>query len=182
MLLYLNPGACRLFEVVDYSEIPGTGRARPCFLMVEGKDGEMHEADTGIARGQFLATMFEQGGKKYCCIIGCPVTILFILCCFMMLSDPSLGGILALIVLFFLLWFCIWCICGNWCGRAANYRNSPQIYFEPLTGDAPVPTTNTTTANQLQQSGKQPTADLRQTYDQPMQSERESAPDVTIQS
>jgi len=130
----------KLFEVVDYSEIPGTGRARPCFLMVEGKDGEMHEADTGIARGQFLSSMFEQGGKKYCCIIGLPLVILFILC----LIVPAVR-ILAIVLFIFLIWFCTWCICGNWCGRSSHYRNSPNVHFVSLPGAAPQ-----TTSNQLQ--------------------------------
>ena len=145
--------------------------------MIEGKDGEMHEADTGVARGQFLATMFEQGGKKYCLVIGCPLTILFIISLILL----QILWFLSLVVFVFLLWFCTCCICGNWCGRAAHYQNTPEVWFTPLPGDAPAPTTNITTANQLPQQGKPP-VDLRETYDQPMQSERESAPDVTIQS
>jgi L-rhamnose mutarotase len=113
----------KVFEVIDYNEIPGTSRARPVFLMVNGK-----EASSGIERGRYLATVFQEGGKKYCCMIGCPLGILFFLG-LVLLANKAYGAGLFLIVvtLVFMVWFCIWCICGNWCGRAGHYRNTPEL-------------------------------------------------------
>lgn len=118
-----------LFEIIDYSEIPGTNRARPCFLMVESKKG-MVEANSSIPRGQYMATLFEQGGKSYCYMIGCPISLLLILCMAVKLWFA------VVILLPFLIWFCTCCICGNWCGRSGHYRESPDVLFaelEPMT-------------------------------------------------
>merc|ERR1719331_2547712 len=100
--------------------------------MVESKDiGKgMVEANSGIPRGQYLATLFEQGGKSYFYVIGCPLTILLILC----MAVKQWWAVI--ILLPFLIWFCVWCICGNWCGRPGHYRETPDVLFaelEPMT-------------------------------------------------
>jgi ABC-type multidrug transport system ATPase subunit len=132
----------RLFEVIDYNEIPNTARARPCFLMVENKAGEMIEANTGIARGSYMSTLFEQGGKKYCLFVGLPLVVIM----FLLLQVETVRWA-ALVVLPFFLWFSIYCICGNWCGRANHYRNAPEVHFTELPTASP--SLNTTSENQL---------------------------------
>jgi hypothetical protein len=142
-----------IFEVIDYNEIPGTSRARPCFLMVDGK-----EASTGIPRSGYMSTLFEQGGKKYCCMVGIPLGLLWIICLMVVRTASAVPVIL---VTPFLIWFCVWCICGNWCGRSSHYTQTHDLMY------AGVPTApSAITLNQTSNEGpattlKSPTA---QTY------------------
>jgi len=116
----------RLFELIDYNEIPNTSRARPVWLFVNGK-----EADTGQERSAYMAQLFEDGGKKYCCYVGTVLVVLFILG-LISASTSAAGRILLACVIGFGSWCCICCICGNWCGRAGHYRNTPNTPY-PLT-------------------------------------------------
>eukprot|EP00658_Telonema_sp_P-2_P006414 TRINITY_DN12438_c0_g1_i3.p1 TRINITY_DN12438_c0_g1~~TRINITY_DN12438_c0_g1_i3.p1 ORF type:complete len:2202 (+),score=596.20 TRINITY_DN12438_c0_g1_i3:221-6826(+) len=116
--LFIHNG--KLFEVIDYNEIPGTGRARPCFLMVDGRD-----AESKIPRSTFMAAVFEKAGRKYCCIVGIPLAILFVLGLALLNAKVYLVGAVTLAISVpLLIWFCTFCICGNWCGRAGHYRNA----------------------------------------------------------
>jgi hypothetical protein len=149
----------RLFEIVDYSEIPGTGRARPCFLMIDNTDKNGHplgmvEVNTKIPRSTYMATLFEKAGKKYCCIIGCPVGLMFVASLFIVATAPFITVILFV----FLMWFSCCCICGNWCGRADHYRKSPDILY-PNLQSPPVSTQNMLQSDEIE---------IRQSYNKPM--------------
>ena len=107
--------------VIDYNEIPSTSRARSVWLMVDGK-----EAGTGIGRSSYMSTVFDNGGKKYCCVVGTMLAVLFL--CGLVLIQGGERFLIAL-VLGLASWLCACCICDNWCGRAGHYRNTPDFPF-----------------------------------------------------
>lgn len=115
----------KLFEVIDYNEIPNTSRARPVWLFVNGK-----EAETGQERSAYMSQVFRDGGKKYCCYIGTTLTLIFL--AGIALFQP----LLLIIAITFSLWFCTCCICGNWCGRAGHYKWEPNTPYQIIIPDA----------------------------------------------
>ena len=148
----------KLFEVIDYNEIPNTSRARPVWLFVNGK-----EAESGQDRGAYMSQLFEDGGKKYCCLVGTPIVILFLFGLILVTSAPSAAYLVLIPTVVIGGWFCICCICGNWCGRAGHYRNTPNYptgwslqgshQFERVVHENPNPLKVTSSAKGKQTSG-----------------------------
>jgi ABC-type multidrug transport system ATPase subunit len=102
----------RTFEIVPYNEIPATRRAHPCFLMVDGK-----EADSGVDRNTYLEEVFSSAAKKWCCVIGLPLFLIYFAS--MGLKNMALSSFISL-----LMWFIIiCCVCGN-CARSAHFKRA----------------------------------------------------------
>merc|ERR1719424_1810326 len=79
-----------------------------------------------------MSQLFEDGGKKYCCLIGTPIVLLFLFGLWTIGTVPDLTAPILIPTVVIGSWFCICCICGNWCGRAGHYRNTPNTPY-PLT-------------------------------------------------
>jgi len=148
----------KLFELIDYNEIPNTSRARPVWLFVNGK-----EADSGQERGAYMSQLFEDGGKKYCCLVGTPIVLLFLFGLWTIGKESNLTAAVLIPTIAIGSWFCICCICGNWCGRAGHYRNTPNYpagwslqepqLFERVMNENPNPLKPTSSAKGKQTSG-----------------------------
>ena len=116
----------KVFEVIDFSEVPGMELPRPCYLFVDGK-----EAESGIPRNTYMATLFEKIGKKCLCVCALPFFFLMVVS----LAGGSDFLLITLLLLMWVVYICVRCVCFNYCGRASHYREEPELDLSIFSGE-----------------------------------------------